>query len=81
MDVQSGILLIIIGMPITIAFIAFLIWCEEPKKKKQQVFQIEIETLNKTETKSIAEDQAQKLFSQTLIRLLKQNYIRSITKF
>jgi len=45
------------------------------------VFQIEIETLNKTETKSIAEDQAQKLFSQTLIRLLKQNYIRSITKF
>jgi hypothetical protein len=45
------------------------------------VFQIEIETLNKTETKSIAEDQAQKLFSQTLIRILKQNYIRSITKF
>ncbi len=45
------------------------------------MFQIEIETLNKTETKSIAEDQAQKLFSQTLIRLLKQNYIRSITKF
>jgi len=45
------------------------------------VFQIEIETLNKTETKSIAEDQAQKLFSQTLIHLLKQNYIRSITKF
>jgi len=45
------------------------------------VFQIEIETLNKTETKSIAEDQAQKLLSQTLIRLLKQNYIRSITKF
>jgi len=34
MDVKSGILLIIIGMPITIAFIAFLIWCEEPKKKK-----------------------------------------------
>ena len=45
------------------------------------MFQIEIETLNKTETKSIAEDQAQKLFSQTLIRLLKQSYIRSITKF
>ena len=45
------------------------------------MFQVEIETLNKTETKSIAEDQAQKLFSQTLIRLLKQNYIRSITKF
>ena len=45
------------------------------------MFQIEIETLNKTELKSIAEDQAQKLFSQTLIRLLKQNYIRSITKF
>ena len=45
------------------------------------MFQIEIETLNKTETKSIAEDQAQKLFSKTLIRLLKQNYIRSITKF
>jgi hypothetical protein len=45
------------------------------------VFQIEIETLNKTETKSIAEDQAQKLFSQTLIRLLKQENIRSITKF
>jgi hypothetical protein len=45
------------------------------------VFQIEIETLNKTETKSIAEGQAQKLFSQTLIRILKQNYIRSITKF
>jgi len=45
------------------------------------VFQIEIETLNKTETKSIAEDQAQKLFTKTLIRLLKQNYIRSITKF
>ena len=45
------------------------------------MFQIEIETLNKTETKSIAEDQAQKLFSQTLIGLLKQNYIRSITKF
>ena len=45
------------------------------------MFQIEIETLNKTETKSIAEDQAQKLFSQTLIRLLKQNYIRSIIKF
>ena len=45
------------------------------------MFQIEIETLNKTETKSIAEDQAQKLFSQTLICLLKQSYIRSITKF
>ena len=45
------------------------------------MFQIEIETLNKTETKSIAEDQAQKLFSQILIRILKQNYIRSITKF
>ena len=45
------------------------------------MFQIEIETLNKTETKSIAEGQAQKLFSQTLIRILKQNYIRSITKF
>ena len=45
------------------------------------MFQIEIETLNKTETKSIAEDQAQKLFSQTLIRLLKQSYIQSITKF
>ena len=45
------------------------------------MFQIEIETLNKTETKSIAEDQAQKLFSQTLIRLLKQSYIRSIIKF
>ena len=45
------------------------------------MFQIEIETLNKTETKSIAEDQAQKLFTKTLIRLLKQNYIRSITKF
>lgn len=45
------------------------------------MFQIEIETLNKTETKSIAEDQAQKLFSQTLIRLLKQGNIRSIIKF
>ena len=45
------------------------------------MFQIEIETLNKTETKSIAEDQAQKLFSKTLIRLLKQSYIQSITKF
>ena len=45
------------------------------------MFQIEIETLNKTETKSIAEDQAQKLFSQTLILLLKQSYIRSIIKF
>ena len=45
------------------------------------MFQIEIETLNKTETKSIAEDQAQKLFSQTLIHLLKQGNIRSITKF
>ena len=45
------------------------------------MFQIEIETLNKTETKSIAEDQAQKLFSQTLIHLLKQSYIKSITKF
>ena len=45
------------------------------------MFQTEIETLNKTETKSIAEDQAQKLFSKTLIRLLKQNYIRSIAKF
>ena len=42
------------------------------------MFQIEIETLNKTETKSIAEDQAQKLFSKTLIRLLKQG---NITKF
>jgi len=45
------------------------------------VFQIEIETLNKTETKSIAEDQAQKLFSKTLILLLKQENIRSIIKF
>jgi hypothetical protein len=45
------------------------------------VFQIEIETLNKTETKSIAEDQAQKLFSKILILLLKQENIRSITKF
>ena len=45
------------------------------------MFQIEIETLNKTETKSIAEDQAKKLFSQTLIRLLKQSYIKSIIKF
>ncbi|MDC0435876.1 hypothetical protein OAL69_01635 [Pelagibacteraceae bacterium] len=45
------------------------------------MFQIEIETLNKTETKSIAEDQAQKLFSKTLILLLKQENIRSIIKF
>jgi hypothetical protein len=45
------------------------------------VFQIEIETLNKTELKSIAEDQAQKLFSQQLIYLLKQGNIKSIVKF
>ena len=45
------------------------------------MFQIEIETLNKTETKSIAEDQAQKLFSQQLIYLLKQGNIKSIVKF
>ena len=45
------------------------------------MFQIEIETLNKSELKSIAEDQAQKLFSLKLIHLLKQGNIRSILKF
>ena len=34
MDIKSAFLLIVIGMPITILFIAFLIWCEEPKRKK-----------------------------------------------
>ena len=45
------------------------------------MFQIEIETLNKTELKSMAEGQAQKLFSQQLIYLLKQGNIKSIVKF
>jgi hypothetical protein len=34
MEIKTAFLLIIIGTPITILFVAFLIWCEEPKRKK-----------------------------------------------